>query len=89
MPQYVPEQAKRASPITYIKPGMPPFLISHGARDHVVPVLQSQILHEALKASGNESELLILERAGHVTVNAFSNDHMFARIKDFFDRHLK
>ena len=84
-----PEQAKRASPVTYVKPGMPPFLIIHGARDHIVPVWQSRILHEALQACGNESELIVLERAGHVTIGAFSNDDMFAKILSFFDRHLK
>ncbi|MCY4324152.1 MAG: alpha/beta hydrolase [Gammaproteobacteria bacterium] len=85
----VPELVKAANPLTYIKPGMPPFFIVHGEKDRVVPLGQSVILHEALQASGNESELMILEGKGHTHVKAYGTDEIFSKLKAFFDRHLK
>lgn len=41
----------KASPMTYLKENMslPPFLILHGDKDHVVPITQSIELYEKLK----------------------------------------
>ncbi len=85
----VPELVQKANPISYIKPGMPPFLIIHGDKDKIVPVGQSQILHEALVASEVESELLIVEGAGHGSMKAYRNEKIFEKVKGFFNRHLK
>lgn len=60
-----PDIAAAASPVTYVAPGEPPFLIMHGANDAVVPVSQSQEFYDALKASGNQATLLIVPGAGH------------------------
>jgi len=83
------EQVKAANPMTYIRPGMPPFLIIHGSADWVVPVEQSEMVHQALLEQGNESELDILEGAGHWSVKSFANDEVFNKILGFLDRHLK
>ena len=83
------ELARQASPITYVKPGMPPLLIIHGTRDRVVAPGQSQIFHDALQKSGNESELLMLEGKRHTSISAFTNDEITARVKGFFDQHLQ
>ncbi len=45
----------KASPVTYITPDDPPFLILHGDMDPVVPYTQSQILHDRLVAGGVSS----------------------------------
>ena len=60
-----PVRAKRANPITYVDASDPPFLIMHGSKDRVVPVNQSQRLHEALRRAGVPSRLHIIEGAGH------------------------
>ena len=41
------------SPITYLKENinLPPFLILHGDKDHVVPITQSIELYEKIKKS--------------------------------------
>jgi len=83
------DQVKRANPINYIKPSMPPFLIIHGKQDRVVPVGQSEILHRSLLAQGNLSDLHIIEGAGHTTTKHYRTDELFQRIKTFFDTHLK
>lgn len=65
MPKDLPELSAKANPITYITPDDPPFLLQKGERDCVVPVGQSRILFEALKAGGVKAELDILKDAGH------------------------
>ena len=53
------------SPMTYITPDDPPFLILHGDRDEMVPLEQSQILYDKLKAAGVPVELVVVKNAGH------------------------
>jgi acetyl esterase/lipase len=60
-----PDKVKRANPITYIDKNCPPFLIIHGDKDNVVPVGQSRMLDDALKAAGIESTLIVVSGAGH------------------------
>jgi len=57
--------AVAASPLSYVTPGAPPFFIQHGDRDRLVPVQQSRMLHEALRAAGVPSELVVIEGADH------------------------
>jgi len=54
-----------ASPVTYITPDDPPFLILHGDKDGVVPVEQAKILHAALTEAGVPSQLGIVENGDH------------------------
>ncbi len=84
-----PDLVQQANPISYIKPGMPPFLIIHGEQDRIIPIGQSEILHEALQSSGNTSELIRLKGKGHLSISAFKSEPVFSRIRDFFDLHLK
>mgnify|MGYP001083806413 FL=1 len=54
-----------ASPVTYVTPDDPPFLIVHGDKDDAVPLLQSEILFALLQEANVPSELLIVQNAGH------------------------
>lgn len=54
-----------ASPITYITPDDPPFLIIHGDKDGVVPVEQAKVLYERLTQAGVPATLVIVQGAGH------------------------
>jgi len=54
-----------ASPVSYISPEAPPFLILHGELDEVVPLKQSQELHELLQSAGLNSTLVIARNADH------------------------
>jgi acetyl esterase/lipase len=53
------------SPISYITPDDPPFLIIHGDSDGVVPVEQARILHDKLTETGVPSTLVIVEGGDH------------------------
>lgn len=61
-----PDLAAVASPLTYVGPPAPAFLLVHGDSDSIVSHSQSVRLHEALSAAGVESELHVVPGAGHV-----------------------
>ena len=52
----------QANPITFITKDDPPFLIMHGDKDNVVPLAQSQILADALKAAGVGCDMVVVKR---------------------------
>ncbi len=59
-----------ASPVTYVDAADAPFLILHGDRDNVVPLEQSQILYQKLQQAGVESQMVVVQGAGHGFVRA-------------------
>jgi acetyl esterase/lipase len=54
-----------ASPVTYITPDDPPFLIIHGEKDGYAPVDQAETLDARLKAAGVSSKLVIVQNGQH------------------------
>lgn len=61
-----PEIWARASPITHVGAGEPPFLLIYGSLDLVVGVDQGEAMRDALAAAGNDVRLLSLRGAGHI-----------------------
>ena len=59
------EKLVAASPVMYITPDDPPFLIIHGDKDGIVPLEQSQVLDEQLKKVGVPSVLVIVKNGTH------------------------
>jgi acetyl esterase/lipase len=55
-----------ASPITYVAPGAPPFLLIHGTADTVVPYAHSEVLAQALTVAGVPARLVPIEGADHI-----------------------
>lgn len=53
------------SPITFVHPGMPPFLFVHGTADSIVPAEQSARMCEAIKAAGAACDLHTVQGGGH------------------------
>jgi dipeptidyl aminopeptidase/acylaminoacyl peptidase len=56
--------AKEASPIKHVSGDDPPTLLFHGSSDPIVPVEQSKLLAQKLKAAGVPVRLLITD-GGH------------------------
>jgi acetyl esterase/lipase len=83
-----------ASPVTYVTPDDPPFLILHGDQDTTVPLSQSVILHEALLAAGVPATLVVVRNAGHGFKPVGGNpqpsrEELSRMIADFFDGTVK
>jgi len=86
----IPEQVRRANPMTYVHADMPPILIQHGRLDPMVPVQQSMIFVQKLeeRVSHDRFEFDILENAGHGD-QLFETDENMNRVFQFIDRYLK
>ena len=56
---------RTASPMSYVTPDDPPFLIMHGMLDCLVPYTQSVALHQALQGAGVRSTLVLLPKGEH------------------------
>ena len=80
--------ADKANPIHFIGKDAAPFLIFHGDKDNIVPLGQSKILDEALKAAKVESTLVVIEGAGHGGPG-FGSPENLQKIQAFLDAHLK
>jgi dipeptidyl aminopeptidase/acylaminoacyl peptidase len=54
-----------ASPISYVTPDDPPFLLIHGDRDDLVPYQQSQVMYDKLVQAGVPAQLVIIKNGAH------------------------
>lgn len=78
-------RAKELSPVNYAGPVMPPFLVYHGDADPVVPLQQSEDLVDALKAAGNEAELIVKPGGTHPWITLTLD---IVTLADWFDAQL-
>ncbi|HUA17566.1 MAG TPA: alpha/beta hydrolase [Bryobacteraceae bacterium] len=68
---WIPDQpgrmdlARKLSPIHYVRKGLPPILAIQGDADPVVPYAQSVSLTKALKAAGDDAELITVPDGKH------------------------
>jgi len=81
------DQAKSASPVTFVSRDDPPFLIVHGDQDGTVPINQSQLLFDALKQAGVSVHFHTIQGAGHGLGSA--GPEIDAMVGTFFDKQLK
>ncbi|MDR3460671.1 MAG: pectinesterase family protein [Verrucomicrobiae bacterium] len=56
---------KENSPLTYVQPDLPPFLIVQGSTDKTVPVNQSLAFQEKLKGAGVSCDMIVIPEAQH------------------------
>jgi acetyl esterase len=55
----------KASPVEYITPDMPPFLLVHGSKDQDVPYQQSVEMCDKMKQAGARCDLITIPGAPH------------------------
>ena len=79
--------ATLANPITHVTKDDPPFLIVHGDKDTLVPLSQSELLHDALKKAGLDVTLKVVPSAGHG--NGIFVAELLREYVAFFEKHLK
>jgi len=86
------EVRRSASPITYVAPEAPPFLILHGTEDTMVPPHQSAELAQRLHAAGVSATLIEVEGAEHdLTTKGQqpSPEELTATVTDFLTTTLR
>src|ERR1043165_750814 len=74
------------SPVNHVSGKAPPTLIMHGNKDKLVPIQQSELMIEKLKAAGVEAKLIVKPDAEHGWKDMTKDAVQFA---DWFDAHLK
>ncbi|WP_135555938.1 alpha/beta hydrolase [Paenibacillus cymbidii] len=86
-----PDLLSRASPVAWIHPDAPPFLLLHGEADLIVPVMQAYRFHNALEAAGAEATLVLLPEHEHSVLYDRRGEYQpqnMAYILSYLDRHL-
>jgi acetyl esterase/lipase len=82
-----PAIAKRVSPLTYVRVGLPPILSVHGDQDPVVPYEHSVRLHKALTAVGVPNELVTIKGGGHGQFTEAQDEYAYEKIHAFLQAH--
>ncbi|MBI3664166.1 MAG: alpha/beta hydrolase [Acidobacteria bacterium] len=81
------EIAARVSPLTYVRPGLPPILTIHGDADPVVPYSHAVRLHQALEKHGVPNQLLTIPGGKHGSFTRTENEMAYRTIRDFLIQH--
>lgn len=77
--------AAAASPLTYITPGAPPFLILHGSEDPAVSPDQSRLLRNGLEEAGAAVHMYLIPGGVH----ALGGTLVYDVIQEFLDYYVK
>lgn len=87
----IPEQVAAASPMRYITPSVPYFLIQHGDLDQIVPIEQSIRFYTSLvETVGPEKAIFeILHGVRHHGDPLYETSENVERIFAFLDNHLR
>jgi alpha-L-fucosidase 2 len=59
------KRLREASASSYVRSGLPPFLLIHGDKDAQVPYAQSPSFQEKMKTTGNTCDLITITDGGH------------------------
>jgi acetyl esterase/lipase len=77
------EIAKRVSPLTYVRDGLPPILTIHGEADRTVPYPQAVRLHEALARTNTVNQLVTIPGGGHGNFTPEQRTRIYTVIREF------
>ncbi len=79
--------ARRVSPLTYVRTGVPPVITVHGDADDTVPYTHAVRLHDALKKVGVANNLVTIPKGGHAQFPPPEWRRGFAEIHAFLVKH--
>ena len=84
-----PAQAlmEQFDPVSHIHKKSAAFLLVHGQQDTLIPIDQSERLHNALQAKRKQSQLLVMENAEHEVPELYV-PAVSAAMLSFFRKHL-
>ena len=75
------ELAKRVSPITYVRSGLPPILTIHGDIDNIVPYQHALDLHAKLDEAGVTNKIHTVPGKGHGNFTPDEQQEIFRVIR--------
>lgn len=81
------EIAKRVSPLTYVREGLPPILTIHGDADMTVPYQEAVRLHEALNKVGSPNQLLTIPGGKHGGFTRDERTKIYSTIREFLAKN--
>jgi acetyl esterase/lipase len=81
------EIAKRVSPLTYVRPGLPPILSIQGDADPTVPYSHSVRLQEALEKAGVPHQLVTIPGGKHGGFSPEERTRIFVAIREFLAKN--
>jgi acetyl esterase/lipase len=79
--------ARRVSPLTYVRAGLPPVLSIQGDADPVVPYEHSLRLRDALTKAGVPNELFTVPGGGHGNFKPEERTRIYSKIREFLARN--
>lgn len=77
------EVARRVSPMTYVREGLPPVLTIHGDADPTVPYSHAVALHKALDQAKVKNRLLTIPGGKHGGFSPAENKMIYEAIREF------
>jgi dipeptidyl aminopeptidase/acylaminoacyl peptidase len=81
------ELARRLSPLTYVRPNLPPIITVHGTADNTVPYGQAVRLHQALDKASVANELVTIPDSGHGSYPDGEKLRAQAEVFKFLEKH--
>jgi acetyl esterase/lipase len=81
------EVALRVSPMTYVRPGLPPIMTIHGDSDPLVPYAHAVRLHEELSRVNVPNQLLTIPGAKHGGFTADERTRIYVAIREFLAKN--
>jgi acetyl esterase/lipase len=81
------ELARKLSPITYVRKGLPPVISIQGDADPIVPYSNSTRLRDALTTAGVPNELVTIPGGGHGNFKADERVKAFNAIHEFLAKN--
>jgi acetyl esterase/lipase len=81
------EIARRVSPLTYVRPGLPPILTIQGDADPTVPYTHSLRLRDALNKAGVPNELVTIPGGKHGQFTAEERIRIYKAVWAFLEKH--
>jgi len=81
------ELAKRVSPLTHVRAGLPPILTVHGDADPTVPYPEAVALHAALAKVNVPNQLVTIKGGKHGGFTPEERDHIYLTIREFLGKN--
>lgn len=79
--------ARRVSPLSYVRPELPPVFFVHGDSDRTVPYEQALRLRAALDKAGVPNQFLTIAKGGHGAWRPEDYTRLYASLSEFLTHH--